>query len=327
MEEKYHYVPTVPSVLPPKPYEWKPKPSLDEIPEKWKKTVPPQAIRIALEDEHVLLGWTLEDYLYYAAKFGKYELVGLWGVQGSGKSDDMLRMLFWIYGDWDEVLRHIVYKPRDFVKILRETPMGKRIPGLGWDDIITHFPSSTFKTDISTYEAIDSSFATIRVKASVIITTLPVIDRLAKALRDNLTFEVYLGRNQNERIFRLFRLPNFYQVKSNLFKIMIEEPKPFDLLVVPTDVYREYENDRLTLTEEALENLDRTVEPETLPEGHLHVMDAAEMCMEHDVKYGTGTIQQDHSRGVIRGMKHGGLLYVLEEDIRRQMKIKGYRRK
>jgi len=288
-------------------------PGLDDI--------PPKIARLALEFGLIHKGWTMEDYLVHAVETGGFETVNIWAVQGSGKSCRMLQMGYWIYKDWDLVLKSVVFRPNEFVRRLKEIPMGKRTPCLLWDDIGVHYPSSKFKTDIKQYEAIDSAWAAIRTKCSVIVMSIPLIDRLAKNIKDNLTFEVFLGRNQMELINRIFHLPGLGRIDSNFFKVCIEKPKQFNLYDTPRDVFKEYYEMRLRLTEEALDRLDEATDSETA-EGYVTVLEAAK-----ELGISPNTVQQMVSRGIISGRKIGGKMHVLEEDFEalKETQLKGRR--
>jgi len=216
-------------------------------------------------------------------------------------------MGYWVYKDWDTVLRSIIFKPNDFVKRLRETPPKTRIPCLLWDDIGVHYTSSTFRTNIVQYEAIDATWAAIRTKCNVIVLTIPLIDRLAKNIKDNVTFEVFTGKNQMEYVQRLVRLPGIDQMESNLFKIIIEKPEVFDLYNVPQDVFRQYWEMRLQLTEDALSRLDMTVAAEDM-ENYVPVAEAAVK-----LEMSANTLQSYISRGVYSGRKVRGVLCITKE--------------
>jgi len=270
-------------------------------------SLPPKIVQLSKFFGLINEGWTLEDYMVDAVKRGGYETVNLWGVQGAGKSCRMLQIGYWIYKDWDTVLKNIVFKPNEFVKRLREVPSGERIPCLLWDDIGVHYTSTTFRTNVQQYEAIDATWAAIRTKCNVIVLTIPLIDRLAKNIKDNITFEVFIGKNQMEYVQRLVRLPGIGTVESNLFKITIEEPAVFDLHAVPEDVFKQYWKMRLQLTEEALDRLDMTIAPEDM-EHYVPVAEAA-------VKLGmsANTLQSYISRGVYEGRKIKGILCLTKE--------------
>jgi len=214
----------------------------------------------------------------------------------------MLQMGYWVYKDWDVVLKNVVFKPNEFVKRLKDVPPTMRIPCLLWDDIGVHFTSSSFRTNIVQYEAIDAAWAAIRTKCNVIGITIPLIDRLAKNIKDNVTFEVYIGRNQMELTQRIVRLPGIGQMESNLFKIIVEKPEVFDLFAVPKDVFKEYWGMRLQLTEEALQKLDLTVAVEDM-ENYVPVSAAAVQ-----LKMSANTLQSLISRGVYEGRKVKGIL-------------------
>jgi len=222
---------------------------------------------------------------------------------------------------WSSVLDHIIFKPAEFVKRLEETPRGERLPVVLWDDIGVHYTSSTFKTDIEQYSAVDSTWAAIRTKVAIVIVTIPIIGRLAKNVKDNLTFEVFLGRNQKEQVRRLFYLPGLRNIESNLFKPVLGKPKKFDLYLVPKWVWNRYWEMRLDLTEEALATLKGATDMED-EEGYIPVLDAALKARERGFKISPSTIQQNISRAVLRGRKVNGELCVDEEHFEKYLSVK-----
>ena len=202
---------------------------------------------------------------------------------------------------WNKVLECLVFKPADFVKKLESVPRGERLPIIIWDDIGVHYTSSTFKTDIEQYAAIDSTWAAIRTKVGVVVVTIPVINRLAKNVKDNLTFEIFIGRNQMKQIRRLFYLPGLKNIDSNLFKPQIEEPESFDLYAVPAWVWKRYWEMRLDLTEQALAALRGATDMEENT-SWIPVIDVA-----MEVGQSEGTIAQGVSRGNYVGKKIKGV--------------------
>jgi len=219
--------------------------------------IPPKIIQYGVLFGLIRLGWVHKDYLLHATDTTGYETSGGWGERGSGKSNRTLMHGYWIFQDWDAVLESVVYKPADFVHMLKLVPKDKRLPWLGWDDIGVHFPSAIWRTDIEKYQAVDAAWAAIRTKVSVIDVSIPLIDRLAKNIRDSLSFEIFLGKNQTVLVERLVRLPNIYdRLESNFRKVQVEPIHQIDLYEIPTDVFNEYWDTRLELADEALEKLD-----------------------------------------------------------------------
>jgi len=250
--------------------------------------VPPKIIHYAMLFGAIELGWTCKDYILHAGRKGGYETIGRWGERGGGKSNRTLLAGYWVYGDWDVVFQNLVFKPTEFVRKLKTLPKNQRCPWLGWDDVGVHMPSTVWRTDIKVYEAVDAAWAGIRTKVSNVDLSIPLIDRFAKNIKDSLTFEVFMGRNQAMLHERYVRLPNIEdQVESNFRKVQIEPIYRVDLFEVPRDVFKQYWNKRLELEDEALDRLDRTLTKAELeqrkgdlpnePENYISLMEAAKL--------------------------------------------------
>jgi hypothetical protein len=276
----------------------------------------PRVLQYGLTFGLIIWGFTCRQYMERAVETGGYETVLLWGVQGSAKSNRTLAQGYWIYGDWDLVLKRLAFKPSStegrlgLLQLLKKIPQGQRLPWVGWDDVTVHYPSSSWRTDIQKYEAIDSAWAALRTKVSIVSLNGPLIDRFAKNLKDNVTIEVFIGRNQVEIIERYIRLPGLHQVESNFYKVQVEPLKKFDIYEVPTDVFKEYWQERLALADEALEKL-----------GNVFTRD--EIDLDNYVPIGVAvkelnvsphSIGKMSSQGAIRTKKFNGVLHILKED-------------
>jgi hypothetical protein len=264
----------------------------------------PVPVKVALMYGLVKPDWNLAQYLRYAAETQGYELVLVTGAQGAGKSSLALQMLNWIYNDWQTTLDCLTFHPRAFVDLLKSIPKGERIPALVWDDLTVNFGSTKFKTDSQLYEQIDSTFAAIRVKASVIIATTPSLNRVPKVIRDHCSFEVFVGRNQTIIVERICHIPCFDKLENNLIKVLVEGPRKFNLYEVPKPVFQRYWSMRLDLTEDTLDMLGSVVPKESV-EDMVTVWDAAKEC-----SLGPSTIMQMGSKGVLPTVKIGNTLYM-----------------
>ena len=270
-------------------------------------------------------GWSIEDYIVYASdREDGYETVAIQAVQGSGKSSRSLQMASWIMENrlrkdlgreptehelWESVLNCLVFKPSDFVKRLELVPDNEPLPVLIWDDIGVHYTSSTFKTDIEQYSAIDATWAAIRTKVHVVIISIPNITRLAKNVKDNLTFEVFIGRNQLEQVRRIFRLPGTEHIETNLFKPIIGKPQTFSLYEVPKWAWDLYYKERLRLANEALAALKGVTDMGGM-DNYIPIIEARRLCREYNVPWSMSTLQQHVSRGVLVGQKLNGILHL-----------------
>jgi hypothetical protein len=270
-------------------------------------------------------GWCAADYLLDAAsRDDGYETVLVDGVQGSGKSNLSLQAASWVKRQtltrelgrepseaevWEAVLGCLIFTPADFVNTLEAVPDSRPLDVVIWDDIQAHYTSSTFKTDIDQYAAIDATWAVIRTKVHVIIVTIPNIGRLAKNVKDNCTFEWFVGKNRLRKFMRLFRLPGLRKVDMNLFKVDVELPSKFDLYTVPAWAWVRYDRLRKDLANQALGNLKSVTDMGQL-EGYISIGDAVALCKQSGVRWGLSTLGQGVSRGYFVGQKVHGIMHL-----------------
>ena len=247
-----------------------------EIPPYWNEFLRNAGIRIlqhAVTFGLVIPEYTMRNYVEYAIESpAGYETLNIWGTQGAMKSCRSMIISHWIYDDWDTVLAEMVLVPdakglsgfekRGFLQKMRGIQKGKCCPLLVWDDVTVGMPSATFKTDIEQYGAIDSAWAAIRTKIKVVVLNNPLIDRIGKNVKDNVTLEVFLGRNQVELIERFIRLPGLKHLESNFFKVQVEPLHKFNYRYVPRDVFKEYFSLRLEIAEFAIQKMSRIFKDE-----------------------------------------------------------------
>lgn len=266
----------------------------------------------------VNLGWTVRDYMTSAAVRGKFCLCHIWGEQGNMKSNFTLQMGSWIYGekvgdewhpDWDAVLKHLVFRPgkeeRGLLAFVKSIPYGEREAWVGWDDLGVHYPSTIYRTEMEKYQAVDATFAAIRTKVSTMTTNNPLIDRVAKNIKDNITIEVWLTPNQTLMAERLCRIPSRNTINSFFFKVLIEGPYIFDWTKVPKDVWDEYWELRLRIADEAIQLLDQAYseEGELVP-----VSEAVKECPP-------GKLLTYVSKGLVTVIRKGNSKFISKEDL------------
>lgn len=274
---------------------------------------------MALNFGLVIPGYTARNYIEHAVENNGYETIEVWGIQGSCKSNRCLQHGYWIHQDWDKVLKRVAfladarelpaYIERGFVQQLKAIPSGTHIPWLDWDDCTVDMPSSSWRTNIEKYEAIDSAWAAIRTKATVIDINNPLIDRLAKNIKDNITLEIFLGRNQMEQVERFLRLPGLKKVESNFFKLQVEPLHRFDMYDVPTSVFREYNELRLALADYAIDKMGKAFDDTPDMEQYISINEAIK-----NLSLSPHTIMDMAQRGGVRSKKVNGLLYIYKQD-------------
>ena len=205
------------------------------------------------------------------------------------------------YEVWDMVLDSIVFTPSDFVRKLEgiDLDVVNRLDFIIWDDIQLEYTSSTFKTDVDQYAAIDSMFAVVRTKVACVYITIPNISRLPKNIKDNVTFEMYVGKNRKVQIRKIYRLPGQRRIESNLFKPIIEKSRFFDLFDIPAWVWKRYEGMRKEIADIALANLKGVTNMEGI-EGFVTLTEAVKIVKDNNLRWGIQSLQQMSSRGIIK---------------------------
>ena len=294
------------------------------------KKLPPRHIQLGLEYGLLNEGFNLKDYVQSAAvtKDG-YELVVVDGVQRAGKSNLSLQIASWAKAAslrirlgreptereiWEAVLKDLVFKPSDFVRTLEAVPDDNPLDCLTWDDIGAHYTNTAFRINPEEYSAIDSTFTVVGTKCRVIVVNIPNLTRLAKNIKDNATFEIFVGKNKKRMMKRIFRLPGIRSMDMNLFKIDIEPPSDFDIYKIPAWAWVQYEDKRVELAKEALKVLKAVTNMEEL-EGFISVTDAVKLCRKHGLNWGVSTLQQNCSRGILTGQKVNGKLCIDEASL------------
>lgn len=298
---------------------------------------PPKHILIAMDYGLMVSGYCLKDYIQEAAisKSG-YEVCVADGVQRSGKSNFCLQAAGWAKeatmrikrGDkwlspgwdnpepvdektlWEAVLACIVFKPGEFVGYLKAVPDGDPTDCVLWDDIAGHYSNMSFRLDPEAYAQVDSAFTVLGTKARVILSNIPNLSRLSKNVKDHISVEVFIGRNKFRKIMRVFRLPGLEHIDMNTFKADIELPSGFDIYKIPKWAWDRYEERRFKLARDIFNELGKTVDLDTPPEGFISVPEAVRLARDQGVGWGGATVQQGASRGLWKKAKVGGYLFV-----------------
>lgn len=285
-------------------------------------------LRLALTFGLIIPEYTMKDYILYAieSKSG-YETVDIWGVQGSKKSCRTMIISHWCYGKdrkdyhaWDKVLNNMVlmpdahefpgYEARGFLQKMKSITKGEVVPLVAWDDITVNMPSSTFKTDIDVYGAVDAAWAAIRTKIKVMLLNNPLIDRLGRNIKDNITIECYIGRNQVEQVERCIRLPGLKTIESKFFKILVEPLHQFDYTYVPKSIFKEYFELRKEIADFAIQRMGKAFKDES---ALLEDMMTPVQIM-NEISIAPSSLNDMIKRNFIPHEKINGKLYIPKKD-------------
>jgi len=287
-------------------------------------------------------GYDIDEYLGDAViDPSGFECAVIHGQQSAGKSNFALQRAFAVLFAyllhtngkrpterevWNAVLDCIVFLPSDFIKKLEaiDQDVEPRLPIVIWDDIQLDYTSSAFRIDIQQYAAVDSMFAVIRTKVAVVLITIPNITRLPKNVKDNVTFEMFIGKNRRAQIRRVYRLPGTRYINSNLFKPIIQESFLFNLFDIPPWVWVRYEAMRKEIGDRALANLKGVTDMEEV-EGYIPITEAVKIVKDNGVKWGIQTVQQLASRRILQKQMINGEMCINEEHLMSVIKAETYK--
>lgn len=306
----------------------------------------PSFVRVGMDYGMIIPGHSIDDYMLDAIfDPSGFECAVAHNQQGSGKSNfTMQRCAVLAYERikadlkskgylrgpteeevWDMVLESIVFTPSDFVKKLEAIDQAtmNRLDFVIWDDIQLDYTSSTFKTDVDQYAAIDSMFAVVRTKVACVFITIPNITRLPKNVKDNITFEIYVGKNRKAQIRKIFRLPGQRNINSNLFKPIIQRSFTFNLFDIPAWAWKKYEEMRKDIGDKALAKLKGVTNMEDA-EGYITLPEAAKIVKDNGVRWGIQSIQQMASRKIIKKQEINGEMRVELDSLMAAVEAESY---
>ena len=182
------------------------------------------------------------------------------GPQGSGKTTYAMLVLHEVYGDWDEVLKHLYFDPREALPELKEAlQTGRRIPLMVFDDAGLHLSKyliSSNREGFHLARLINGLVNLIRTLTAGVVYTSPDMDIL-KELRKKAWAVAEPtaphGVEDPSRVAKLYRKRIAPSGKVYIHKLGYDA---YDLRAIPADVRKEYEEKRRAAMEPLLQELE-----------------------------------------------------------------------
>ena len=183
------------------------------------------------------------------------------GPQGIGKTTYAMLILHEIYRDWDKVLEHVVFDPREVLpKFMRALFNRERIKAVLFDDAGLHLSKYLLSSNREGFHLVRSINGLINLARTItaaIIYTSPDMDIL-KELRKKAWIVAEIttphGYSVPERVAKLYRKRIAPSGKVYIHKLGYDA---YDLRAIPADVRKEYEEKRRAAMEPLLQELQR----------------------------------------------------------------------
>ncbi len=197
----------------------------------------------------------------HAAKHYDFVQAFIIGPQGAGKTTYAMLVLYELYGDWDEVLKWVVFDPREVLPAFKEVLRGQRprIKAVVFDDAGYHLSKYLFLQGREGAEKtllINALVNLARTLSAAFIFTSPDLDTLKEIRKKSWIVgqpTAPSGWHQPYRVMKLYR-KTIMPDGTTRIKHFAEDR--YDLRAIPADVRREYEEKRRAAMEPLLEQLE-----------------------------------------------------------------------
>jgi len=194
--------------------------------------------------------------------FKRYDFVSAFiiGPQGIGKTTYAMLVLHEVYGDWDKVLEHLMFDPREALPKFKQALLERqRIKAVLFDDAGLHLSKYLLSSNREGFHLVRSINGLInlaRTVAAAILYTSPDMDIL-KELRKKAWIVADIttphGYTVPERVAKLYRKRIAPSGKVYIHKLGYDA---YRLDAIPADVRREYEEKRRAAMEPLLQELE-----------------------------------------------------------------------
>ena len=192
----------------------------------------------------------------------------IWGKPRTGKTTVQMQLAYAVYKDWDQVLQSFVYNLSGLLyhmkhgipcRIMTRNKLHDRVPVIMPDDFGAH--SNKAKTQHEpAMDIFKGAIDTYGTKIAVIISSMGQPNSLTQQLQEKYTHEIYVPFKGEAKYDVIDWEQNYKGFQPRQRK---EWQDNFTFYEVPLDVYKQYDEHRLSLVDELNQLIeDRMVESE-----------------------------------------------------------------
>lgn len=184
----------------------------------------------------------------------------IWGKQRRGKTTCALQLAYAVYGDWDKVLQCFVFTlPGLLYKMKKGTPervwtrnqLHNRVPMIIYDDWGGSANKAMTQHD-KAWDVFKGAFDLFGTKLAVLVATMVDPREPTQQLMDKYTHEVWIPFRGVYKYDEVDWRQDYWGWKPTTKKDWIESQ---DFYQVPADVYKEYDEMRMSLVDEAVQRI------------------------------------------------------------------------
>jgi hypothetical protein len=185
----------------------------------------------------------------------------VWGKPRTGKTTVQLKAGYDVYGDWDLTLQAFVFNLNGILyKMKKGEPcriptlngLHMRVPLILPDDFGAQCNKAKTQHEPA-WDIVKGAWDTLGTKVAVMMASMGSPAGITLQLQEKYTHEVYLDRNQHAKYDAVDWQQNYGGWQAMQNKTWLHE---FDIEHAPIDVYKEYDEMRLSLVDELMQQID-----------------------------------------------------------------------
>jgi hypothetical protein len=210
------------------------------------------------------IGGRLQADIWNAIVHDRFMFITIWAPPRLGKTTLAGWLLYSIYRDWQKMLQatvfslpQVLHRLRNGLPELWPTSNGLhwRVPILNWDDFGAHSNKAETQYD-QAFDLFKGGFDVLGTKLGVLVLTMVDPNEPTFQLLCKYTHEIQVTDKGQYKYDKVEWQQNFHGFKTRIRKIPIE-PGVFDNW--PPEIYKEYDQSRMSLADEVFVRIDDAV--------------------------------------------------------------------
>lgn len=179
----------------------------------------------------------------------------IWGQPRTGKTTLQMILAYWVYKDWDHVLRSFVYNLAGILynmehgiptRLLTRNGLHDRVPVIMPDDWGAHGNKAKTQHEPA-MDIFKGAMDTYGTQIGVFLSSMGNPNSLTQQLQEKYTHEIYVPCKGEAKYDAIDWQQNFAGWQARRKKTWHDS---FDFGMVPMDVYKEYDDHRLRLVDQ-----------------------------------------------------------------------------
>lgn len=188
----------------------------------------------------------------------------VWGDPRTGKSTFCMDLMYYIYKDWDKVLSANVFNLNQILYQIKKgiperwptlNKLHNRIPILNWDDFAAHSGKAKTQHD-KAWDVFKGAFDTLGTKLGVLLVNMVSPRSPTQQLQEKYTHEVWIPWKGHYKYDEVHSRQDYRGWKPQISKEWLDED---DFDPMPMEIFKEYDEMRMSLADEVLQSVEDTM--------------------------------------------------------------------